>query len=242
MDYAIYTEALTKTFGSFTAVNAVSLRIKAGEIYGLLGSSGSGKSTIIRMLCGVLTPTSGTIRILGSSDIPAMKPQIGYMSQKFSLYPTLTVLENLKLYAQIYGLDAQTMRTRIEQTLQAAGVRDKQDDLVQNLTGGWKQRLALGCAMLHEPKLLFLDEATSGADPRTRRDFWQIIQKAAATGVTVLVTTHIMEEAAYCSTIGFLHQGTMLVTGSPDEVKRAVPGQPSSLNEVFSLLVKRQEA
>lgn len=173
MDYAIYTENLTKKFGEFIAVNNVSLKIKHGSIYGLLGSNGSGKSTTIRMLCGILKPTSGKIYLWQNENITdELKLKIGYMSQKFSLYPSLTIKENIKFYANLYGLNEDLLNIRMQEIMEMAGIVDKKDYLVSQLSGGWKQRLALGCAIIHKPKLLFLDEPTSGADPKARKNFW----------------------------------------------------------------------
>lgn len=242
MEYAVCTENLTKNFGDFTAVDNLSLKIECGCIYGLLGSNGSGKSTTIRMLCGVLPPSSGRIKILGHDirDLANIKSKIGYMSQKFSLYPDLTVLENIKFYAGLYNVDKKILPKRMEEVIEMAGVAKRQNLLVKNITGGWRQRLALGCAIIHKPQLLFLDEATSGADPRARRNFWRIIQDLAQSGVTVIVTTHFMEEAALCRRIGFLHQGKLLTDSTPEQIKRLVPKQNVSLNEVFAYLVKRK--
>ena len=196
MDYAIYTENLTKKFGEFIAVNNVSLKIKHGSIYGLLGSNGSGKSTTIRMLCGILKPTSGKIYLWQNENITdELKLKIGYMSQKFSLYPSLTVKENIKFYANLYGLNEDLLNIRMQEIMEMAGIVDKKDYLVSQLSGGWKQRLALGCAIIHKPKLLFLDEPTSGADPKARKNFWQIIENLIEQNITVIVTTHFMEEA-----------------------------------------------
>lgn len=242
MDYAVYTKNLTKNFGNFIAVDNLSLKIEYGCIYGLLGSNGSGKSTTIRMLCGVLPPSNGKIRILGYDihDLTKIKSKIGYMSQKFSLYPDLTVLENIKFYAGLYGVDKEILATRIEEIIELAGVTKQQNIFVKNLTRGWRQRLALGCAIIHKPKLLFLDEATSGADPRARKNFWQIIQSLAQKGVTIIVTTHFMEEAALCHRIGFLHQGRLLIDATPMQIKQIVPKQNVSLNEVFAYLVRQK--
>lgn len=242
MTYAVFTENLTKKFGDFTAVDNLSLTIEYGCIYGLLGSNGSGKSTTIRMLCGVLPKSAGTIKILGHDihDLAEIKTQIGYMSQKFSLYPDLTVLENIKFYAGLYGVKKNILPERIDEVLEMAGVTAKQNLPVKNLTGGWRQRLALGCAIIHKPRLLFLDEATSGADPRARRKFWQIIQNLAQSGVTVIVTTHFMEEAQLCFRIGFLHQGKMLIDDTPANLKRLLPKPDVSLNEIFAYLVRQK--
>lgn len=249
MNYAIYTEKLTRKFGDFIAVNNLSLKIPQGCIYGLLGSNGSGKSTTVRMLCGVLTPTSGNIRILDHDirDKQAMeklKLNIGYMSQKFSLYHDLTVYENIKFYANIYGIAKQALNQRIDEILQLADVTHIQDKLVKDIPGGWRQRLALGCAIIHRPKILFLDEATSGVDPRARRHFWQIIKQLASQKITILVITHFMEEAELCDRLGFLHQGRLLIDSTPSEIRQVMPHKQQayiSLNEVFAYLVRQDK-
>lgn len=241
MDYVVYTENLTKKFGEFIAVNNLSLSIKQGCIYGLLGSNGSGKSTTIRMLCGILSPTSGKIYLWGNEKITEeIKLNIGYMSQKFSLYPSLTVKENIKFYANLYGLIKHKQNFCVEETLKMAGLTDKKDYLVKNLAGGWRQRLALGCAIIHKPKLLFLDEPTSGADPKARKNFWQIIENLTKNNITVVVTTHFMEEAELCHQIGFLHEGKLLIEDTPLNIKRLVADESTSLNKVFALLVKQK--
>ncbi len=242
MKYAIYTENLTKKFGDFTAVDNLSLKIEPGCIYGLLGSNGSGKSTTIRMLCGVLPLTAGRVEILGNDiqNLVQVKTQIGYMSQKFSLYPDLTVLENIKFYAGLYDVDREILDERIEEILHMAGVVKQQHLLVKNLSGGWRQRLALGCALIHKPKLLFLDEATSGTDPRARRSFWQIITELAQSGITILVTTHFMEEAELCYRIGFLHQGKLLIDSTPKNIRKIMPKSSATLNEVFAFLTRQK--
>lgn len=242
MDYAIYTENLTKKFGEFIAVNNVSLKIKQGSIYGLLGSNGSGKSTTIRMLCGILKPTSGKIYLWQNENITdELKLKIGYMSQKFSLYPSLTVKENIKFYANLlYGLNEDLLNIRMQEIMEMAGIVDKKDYLVSQLSGGWKQRLALGCAIIHKPKLLFLDEPTSGADPKARKIFWQIIEDLIEQNITVIVTTHFMEEAELCHKIGFLHAGKLLIEDTPLNIKKSVADENTSLNKVFALLVKQK--
>ena len=237
MDYAIYTENLTKKFGEFIAVNNVSLKIKHGSIYGLLGSNGSGKSTTIRMLCGILKPTSGKIYLWQNENITdELKLKIGYMSQKFSLYPSLTVKEN----ANLYGLNEDLLNIRMQEIMEMAGIVDKKDYLVSQLSGGWKQRLALGCAIIHKPRLLFLDEPTSGADPKARKIFWQIIEDLIEQNITVIVTTHFMEEAELCHKIGFLHAGKLLIEDTPLNIKKSVADENTSLNKVFALLVKQK--
>ena len=253
MKYAVDTNKLTKKFGSFTAVNELSLRIKTGCIYGLLGSNGSGKSTTIRMLCGLLEPTSGTAEVLGCDiakaderEAMALRRQIGYMSQKFSLYKNLTAAENIKFYAGLYGLQDDMAAEKISFAVAAAGLAQIKDELVSKLPGGWRQHLALGCAVMHSPRLLFLDEATSGADPRTRRSFWQLIQTLAGEGMTIVVVTHFMEEAELCDELGFLQQGRLLVSGTPRKLKAMLPQQDqdeaASLNKVFAILVRGSQS
>lgn len=241
MNYAVYSENLIKKFGEFIAVNNLSLKIEQGCIYGLLGSNGSGKSTTIRMLCGILSPTSGKIYLWGNENITEeIKLKIGYMSQKFSLYPSLTVRENIKFYANLYSLNKREQNSRIQEILQMAGLENKKDYVVNQLTGGWRQRLALGCAIIHRPKLLFLDEPTSGADPKARKVFWQIIDELTKQNITVVVTTHFMEEAELCHKIGFLHAGKLLIEDTPLNIKKSVADENTSLNKVFALLVKQK--
>ncbi|MDF2501553.1 MAG: ybhF 1 [Anaerosporomusa subterranea] len=225
--YAVETFDLTRVFGSFVAVNNVSLKIKQGNIYGFLGPNGSGKSTTIRMLCGILTPTAGGGRILGldlATQGDEIKTKIGYMSQKFSLYDDLTVLENLTFYAGLYSLTAAEKAERIEEMLLMAGLEDHRREITANLSGGWKQRLALGCSILHKPPILFLDEPTGGVDPKSRRLFWDIIYQMAAAGTTIMVTTHFMDEAEHCDSIGFIYEGNLIADDRPDNLKQGLPG------------------
>ena len=213
---------LTRTFGAFVAVDHVSLTVEAGEVFGFLGSNGAGKSTAIRMLCGLLTPTSGTGRVLGydvAKEPEEVKRRIGYMSQRFSLYDDLTVRENLDFFAGIYGLEGARLQSRRDYALTMAGLADKQGLLTGALPGGWKQRLALGCAVLHEPKVVFLDEPTGGVDPLSRRTFWALIDDLAQAGVTVLVTTHYLDEAEYCGRLSLMHAGKMIAVGTPAELR-----------------------
>jgi len=225
--YAVELNNLTRRFGSFTAVNNVTLKIKKGAIYGFLGPNGSGKSTTIRMLCGLLEPTSGSGTILGldiarnSEDI---KKHIGYMSQKFSLYDDLTVAENLRFYAGLYSLPKEEGGRRINEMLELAGLQARQNELAANLSGGWKQRLALGCSILHNPPILFLDEPTGGVDPKSRRMFWDIIYQLSLGGTTVMVTTHFMDEAEHCDEIGFIFEGNLIASDPPAKLKRQIPG------------------
>lgn len=225
MTLAVETKALTCRFGAFTAVDHISLQIERGQIYGFLGPNGSGKSTTIRMLCGILSPSSGEGKVLGFDiveEAEKIKKHIGYMSQKFSLYPDLTVRENLEFYAGLYGLDGAEKKARIPKMLQMADLAERQDALVAGLSGGFRQRLALGCAILHSPQMLFLDEPTGGVDPRARRLFWRIIYALAEAGTTVLVTTHFMDEAEHCDAVGFIDAGRLVAAGTPDALKDSI--------------------
>lgn len=228
MNWAVETDRITRRFGDFIAVDKVSLRIKQGAIYGFLGPNGSGKSTTIRMLCGILEPSEGTGRVMGldiSTESETIKRQIGYMSQKFSLYNDLSVRENLDFYAGMYSLPDSIREERIRQMLDMAGLSGREDELTTNLSGGWKQRLALGCSILHQPPILFLDEPTGGVDPKSRRMFWDIIYQLATNGTTVMVTTHFMDEAEHCDEIGFIYEGKLIASDTPDKLKQGVPGR-----------------
>ena len=218
---------LTRRFGDFVAVNNVSLQIKQGAIYGFLGPNGSGKSTTIRMLCGLLEPTSGSGKVLGldiAKDSEALKQKIGYMSQKFSLYDDLSVIENLQFYGGLYSLSSEQMKKRIGEMLALSGLEKRQQELVATLSGGWKQRLALACSILHNPPVLFLDEPTGGVDPVSRRMFWEIIYDLSLQGTTVMVTTHFMDEAEHCDEIGFIFEGNLIASDTPDNLKKIIPG------------------
>ena len=220
--YSIEVSGLTKKFGDFVAVDSVSFRVGKGEIFGFLGANGAGKSTTIRMLCGLLSPTSGGAFVGGFSvgDQPEkVKERIGYMSQKFSLYEDLTVMENIRFFGGIYGLDRSRVRTRLPWILDMAGLRGRENSLTRELAGGWKQRLALGCALLHEPEIVFLDEPTGGVDPVSRRRFWDLIYDLSVSKVTVFVTTHYLDEAEYCHRIMLMHAGVIIAGGSPRELK-----------------------
>lgn len=237
---------LTRRFGNFTAVNQISLTIKPGTVYGFLGPNGSGKSTAIRMLCGLLAPTAGEGRILGldiRTQNDAIKETIGYMSQKFSLYDDLTVRENLTFYAGMYGLSSTQTKERLAEMLALAGLTDRQHELAGALSGGWKQRLALGCAIIHKPPILFLDEPTGGVDPKARRLFWEIIYTLSQTGTTVMVTTHFMDEAEHCDEIGFIYEGNLIASGTPADLKATLPGHLLKLptDEPLALLQHLQE-
>jgi ABC-2 type transport system ATP-binding protein len=230
---------LTKRFGSFTAVDHVSFEAHAGEVIGYLGPNGSGKTTTIRMLCGLMTPTEGTARIMGIDvvkDPEAIKPHIGYMSQKFSLYDDLTVLENIEFYAGIYEIPLETEKKRIQEVLGIAGLENRISTLTASLSGGWRQRLALGCAMLHKPPVLFLDEPTSGVDPVARREFWDLIYEFASQGTTILITTHYMDEAEHCSKVGFMYRSKLLSFDTPHNLKTTYLHGTAWDLEVSSLL------
>ena len=223
---AIEVRDLEMTFGSFRAVAGVSFAVRRGEIFGLLGPNGAGKSTTIRMLCGLLVPTAGSGRVAGLDivrDTERIRARIGYMSQRFSLYDELTVEENIEFFSGIQGLPRARRVARRDWVLEMAGLQEHRRTRTADLSGGWKQRLALGCAVLHEPPILFLDEPTSGVDPNSRRRFWDLIYGLAAGGVTVLVTTHHMEEAEYCDRLGVIYRGELVALGTPGELKSAHP-------------------
>jgi len=219
---AIVVSGLRKTFGDFVAVDSVDFRVKRGEIFGFLGPNGSGKTTTIRMLCGVIAPTSGGGTVMGYDvvDEPErVRENIGYMSQKFSLFQDLTVDENLRFYAGIYGLSTEKFEERRTYILRMADLEGRESELTGNLSVGWKQRLALGCATIHEPKLIFLDEPTSGVDPTARRQFWELLYELAREGVTLFVTTHYMDEATHCNRLAFIYRGDIIAEGTPQEVR-----------------------
>jgi ABC-2 type transport system ATP-binding protein len=221
-NHAIEAENLTKRFGSFVAVDNVSFSVKEGEIFGFLGANGAGKSTTIRMLCAILESTSGTARVGGfdiNKEPDKVKESIGYMSQRFSLYEDLTVDENINFYGRVYGLSTQQIEERKKWVLEMANLNGRHKSITGTLPGGWKQRLALGCAVLHQPKIVFLDEPTSGVDPVMRRKFWELINELSGQGVTVLVTTHFLEEAEYCNNIMLINAGKIIAIGSPKELK-----------------------
>jgi len=219
---AIEVLGLTKKFGDFTAVNNISFNVARGEIFGFLGPNGAGKTTTIRMLLGLLTPTSGTAKVIGFDVVKeseAMRQRIGYMSQKFSLYSDLTVEENLNFYGGVYGVRGQKLRDRKTYILKMAGLTGRERELTRNLSGGWKQRLALGVAIIHQPDVLFLDEPTAGVDPISRRAFWELIYDLAENGTTILVTTHYMDEAEHCQSLVFIQRGHLVAQGSPEAIK-----------------------
>ncbi|MBL8077021.1 MAG: ABC transporter ATP-binding protein [Anaerolineales bacterium] len=213
---------LTKKFGDFTAVDHVTFSVQPGEVFGYLGPNGSGKTTSIRMLCGLLTPTEGTASILGVDvfkNPEQIKPLIGYMSQKFSLYDDLTVLENLQFYAGVYGVPESEEKKRIDEILHLAGLEERTSSPTLELSGGWRQRLALGCAIVHSPKLLFLDEPTSGVDPVARRVFWDLIYEMASKGTTIFITTHYMDEAEHCNRVAFMYRSKLMALDTPASLK-----------------------
>ncbi|MBT1074019.1 ABC transporter ATP-binding protein [Geobacter grbiciae] len=219
---AVEFEGLTRVFGDFTAVDHISLTVRKGEIFGFLGPNGAGKSTTIKMLCGLLTPTAGK-GMVGGFDIMGeaeeIKKTIGYMSQKFSLYDDLTVEENINFFSGIYRVPREKKRERKEWVLKMAGIADKRGALTRTLSGGFKQRLALGCAILHEPPIIFLDEPTSGVDPISRRNFWRLIYDMAREGKTIFVTTHYMDEAEYCDRLALIYRGRIIAEGMPGTLK-----------------------
>ena len=220
--YAVEVKDLVKKFGDFTAVDKISLEVNRGEIFGFLGPNGSGKTTTIRMLCGLLTPTSGWGKVAGfdvPKDSERIKAHIGYMSQKFSLYQDLTVEENIDFYSGIYKVPKGIKKQRKEWVLEMAGLVEKRGNLTSQLAGGWKQRLALGCALLHDPPILFLDEPTAGVDPSSRRDFWDLIYQLSQRGTTIFVTTHYMDEVEHCDRIGLIFEGKIIARGSPEYLK-----------------------
>jgi ABC-2 type transport system ATP-binding protein len=220
---SVVIENLVKRFGDFIAVDRINLEVRKGEVFGFLGPNGAGKSTTIRMLCGLLKPTSGHARVAGfdvGKNPEAVRQNIGYMSQKFSLYNDLTVIENIRLFAGLYSVPAKELQGRIAWALTMANLKGQENLITGTLPGGWKQRLALGCAVLHRPPIIFLDEPTSGVDPITRRQFWELIHQMAEQGVTVFVTTHYMEEAEYCNRLALIFRGKLVALGTPSELKR----------------------
>ena len=220
--YAVQAVDLTKRFDSFVAVDRVSFSIRRGEIFGFLGPNGAGKTTTIRMLLGLLKPTSGTATVLGFDIVKQtheVKERIGYMSQRFSLYDDMSVDENLNFYGRTYGVRGSRLRARKELVLRMAGLHGREAELTRNLAGGWKQRLALGAAIIHEPQMLFLDEPTAGVDPISRRSFWRLLYDLAETGTTIMVTTHYMDEAEHCQNLAFIQGGRIVAQGSPAVIK-----------------------
>ena len=238
-DPVIETRQLTRRFGDFTAVDAITFSVQPGEVFGFLGANGAGKTTAMRMLIGLLTPSSGEARVAGYdvyTEAEAIRRRIGYMSQRFSLYEDLTARENIQLYGGIYGLSDAQIRERTGRLLSRLGLEHAADDLVRSIPLGWKQKLAFSVALLHQPAVVFLDEPTGGVDPITRRQFWQMIYETAAAGTTVLVTTHYMDEAEYCDRISIMVDGRIGALGSPAELKRQYGA--ASVDEVFVRLAR----
>ncbi|MBC7791332.1 MAG: ABC transporter ATP-binding protein [Anaerolineae bacterium] len=236
---AIEARDLTRRFGDFTAVDSISFSVAAGEVFGFLGANGAGKTTAIRMLIGLLSPSSGSARVAGhdvATEAAEIRRRIGYMSQRFSLYEDLTVRENIQLFGGIYGLSGAQIRDRAQALLLRLGLEHAHKKLVGALPLGWKQKLALSVALLHEPRVILLDEPTGGVDPITRRQFWQMIYDAAAEGTTVLVTTHYMDEAEYCDRISIMVDGSIAAMGAPSELKREFGVQ--SVDDLFVRLAR----
>jgi ABC-2 type transport system ATP-binding protein len=236
---AVEIDDLVKQFGAFVAVDHVSLKVGKGEIFGFLGPNGAGKSTTIRVLCGLLTPTSGRASVGGvdvATDPETIRRNIGYMSQKFSLYDDLTVEENIQFFSGIYGVPRNLRAERRDYVLKMAGIEEQRTTMTRLLPGGWKQRLALGCAILHDPPILFLDEPTSGVDPIARRGFWDLIYQLSEAGRTVFVSTHYMEEAEYCHRVALMYRGRVIALGSPRELKDKL--KVSSMEDVFIAMIE----
>src|ERR1700758_2995927 len=232
---AISAEHLVRRFGQFTAVNDVSFRVDKGEIFGFLGPNGSGKTTVIKMLTGLLPLTSGNARVEGldvRSDAEGVRQAIGYMSQKFSLYDDLTVTENLQFYGRIYSLPPDRLKSRMDEIIQLNSLQPYLNRLASQLSGGWKQRLALGCAMLHEPKLLFLDEPTAGIDPVARRQLWDLLFELSGHGITFFVTTHYMDEAERCSHVAYIYFGKLIADGTPNSLRELPDVQPAGTKRI----------
>lgn len=238
MEQVIITDKLTKKFGTFTAVDSISFYVKKGEIFGFLGANGAGKTTAMRMLCGLSKPTSGSGSVAGfdiAKDYEKIKKNIGYMSQKFSLYEDLTVNENIKLFAGIYGMPLKKIKAKSAKILERLELTDRKDTLVKYIPTGWKQKLAFSVAVFHEPKIVFLDEPTGGVDPEARRQFWEMIYEAAESGITIFVTTHYMDEAEYCDRISIMVNGKIAALASPNDMKKEYNAE--TMDEVFRKLV-----
>ena len=222
---AVFVRGLTKRFSSFTAVDHIDFTVRRGEIFGFLGANGAGKTTTIRMLCGLLRPSGGEGKVAGfdmMTETERIKTRIGYMSQKFSLYDDLTVQENITFFGGMYGLSARELDKKRSEVVEWAGLAGMERRITSTLAGGWKQRLALGTALLHDPEIIFLDEPTAGVDPVSRRNFWKVIQEIARKGVTVFVTTHYLDEAEYCHSVRLMDKGRIIASGAPEELKREV--------------------
>ncbi len=238
-DIVIHTDKLTKRFGDFIATNEITFDVYAGEIFGFLGANGAGKTTAMKMLCGLSTPSSGKANIAGYdiyTETEKIKKNIGYMSQKFSLYEDLTVLENINFFGGIYGLNKSDLKTKSEMLIETLGLQDQAKKLVASLPLGWKQKLSFSVAVIHEPKIVFLDEPTGGVDPVTRRQFWDLIYSAASKGITIFVTTHYMDEAEYCDRISMMVDGEIKALDSPIKLKQKYSAE--SMDEVFFELAR----
>lgn len=235
----IQTEKLTKRFGNFTAVDQISFSVNQGEIFGFLGANGAGKTTAMRMLCGILTPTSGAATVAGYDvfkENEEIKKHIGYMSQKFSLYPNLTVQENMRFYGGIYGLKGKVLRNKINELIHTLGMDAQANKKVQSLPLGWKQKIAFSTAVIHQPKIVFLDEPTGGVDPITRRQFWDLIYEASEQGITVFVTTHYMDEAEYCHRVSIMVDGVIAALDTPQQLKSRY--EANNMDDVFLQLAR----
>lgn len=241
----ILARELTKNFGDFTAVSAVNFDVQMGEIFGFLGPNGSGKTTTIRMMLGLLRPTYGQVKVLGmevDGETSQIRQRVGYMSQRFSLYNDLTVMENLQFYGKAYSLANPDLGERIQEALRMSGLEGREGTITNDLSGGWRQRLALSAAIIHQPEVLFLDEPTAGVDPVSRRAFWNLLYEQAARGVTVFVTTHYMDEAEHCHRLAFIQRGEIIAYGSPEQIKQEMnPGQvlefaPSDTDKAIEVL------
>jgi ABC-2 type transport system ATP-binding protein len=241
-EYAVEMKDLTRRFGKFTAVDKVTFNVNKGEIFGFLGANGAGKTTLIRMLCGILAPTSGQATVAGFNiydQTENIKKNIGYMSQKFSLYDDLTISENIEFFGGIYGLSGKILEERKEALLQRVGLSDYSTRLTKDLPLGFKQRLALGSSLLHDPPIIFLDEPTSGVDPKARRSFWDLIYETSDSGKTVFVTTHFMDEAEYCHRVSILRDGQLIALDNPNALKKKY--NKSSMQDVFVHIVKEKD-
>ncbi len=248
---AILVDQLTKHFGDFVAVDHISFAVNEGEIFGWLGPNGAGKTTTIRMLLGLIKPTSGHMSVIGfdpTRETKLMQAQVGYMSQQFTLYNELTARENIRFYGRVYGLSPAELDQREKELLAMAGLSDRANTITKSLSGGWKQRLALGCAIVHRPRVVFLDEPTAGVDPISRREFWELIYDMAKQGVTVLVTTHYMDEAELCQRVGFISAGRLVALDSPARLKqtqmrgRVLEINSSAPDRVMSVLKSAQQS
>ena len=251
-DFVIKAQSLTKRFGDFTAVDHIDFEVQRGEIFGFLGPNGSGKTTTIRMALGLLAPSEGQIEILGEKikgDTSRIRPRVGYMSQRFSLYNDLSVLQNLQFYGKAYGLNNSELNARIQDALEMSDLFGRENTKTKDLSGGWRQRLALSAAILHKPELLFLDEPTAGVDPVSRRAFWDLLYRQTQQGVTIFVTTHYMDEAEHCHRLAFIQRGKINAYGSPAQIKNDVMGNyqvlelaPSDAAKAVKILKSAQES